>query len=237
MGWQGPWFLLIYWSWEKKQKHPLLALVTRVIGQMNDELIPINGVERAYYAPALFVNFSKIFRRWITIAKDSMVNDGIRAREVRLIASDGEQLGVKSRQEAMQIAEDASLDLVLVAPKAKPPVARIMDYGKYRFEQQKKDREARKKQKVVSIKEVRLSPAIDTNDFNTKLKHAEKFLSKGDKVRVSIRFKGRAITHKDIGRQVLNRMIEATKEFSTVEAYPKMDGRSMFLILAPKTDK
>ncbi|MFC6293902.1 translation initiation factor IF-3 [Lactiplantibacillus daoliensis] len=166
-----------------------------------------------------------------------MVNDGIRAHEVRLIASDGEQLGVKSRQEAMQIAEDASLDLVLVAPKAKPPVARIMDYGKYRFEQQKKQREARKKQKVVSIKEVRLSPTIDTNDFDTKLKHAEKFLSKGDKVRVSIRFKGRAITHKDIGRQVLNRMIEATKEFASVEAYPKMDGRSMFLVLAPKIEK
>lgn len=166
-----------------------------------------------------------------------MVNDGIRAREVRLIASDGEQLGVKSRQEAMQIAEDASLDLVLVAPKAKPPVARIMDYGKYRFEQQKKLREARKKQKVVSIKEVRLSPTIDTNDFDTKLNHAQKFLSKGDKVRVSIRFKGRAITHKDIGRQVLNRMIEATKEFATVEAYPKMDGRSMFLVLAPKIEK
>ena len=107
------------------------------------------------------------------------------------------------------MAEDANLDLVLVAPKAKPPVAKIMDYGKYRFELQKKQREARKKQKVVNIKEVRLSPTIDTNDFNTKMKNARKFLSKGDKVKVSIRFKGRAITHKDIGRDVLNRFAES----------------------------
>ena len=127
-----------------------------------------------------------------------MVNEGIRARELRLIADDGAQLGVKSKQEALQMAEQANLDLVLVAPKAKPPVAKIMDYGKYRFELQKKQREARKKQKVINVKEVRLSPTIDTNDFNTKMKNARKFLSKGDKVKVSIRFKGRAITHKVI---------------------------------------
>ncbi|MSE21537.1 translation initiation factor IF-3, partial [Lactobacillus parabuchneri] len=127
-----------------------------------------------------------------------MVNDGIRAREVRLIGANGDQLGVKTKAEALQLAEDAELDLVLVAPKAKPPVAKILDYGKYRFELQKKERESRKKQKVISVKEVRLSPTIDVNDFNTKLKNARKFLAKGEKVRVSIRFKGRAITHKDI---------------------------------------
>ena len=110
----------------------------------------------------------------MTIAKDMMVNDGIRARELRLIGSDGEQLGVKTKAEALNIAEQANLDLVLVAPGAKPPVARIMDYGKYRFEQQKKDREARKKQKVINVKEVRLSPTIDLNDFNTKLRNARK---------------------------------------------------------------
>ncbi|GAX07723.1 MAG TPA: translation initiation factor IF-3 [Lactobacillus sp.] len=172
----------------------------------------------------------------MTIANDMMVNEGIRAREVRLIGNNGEQLGIKSKRDALQLAEDADLDLVLVAAKAKPPVARIMDYGKYRFEMQKKQREARKKQKVVSVKEVRLSPSIDTNDFNTKLKNAKKFLSKGEKVRVSIRFKGRAITHKDIGRQVLNRMAEETSDFATVEQRPKMDGRSMFLMLAPKKE-
>ena len=165
-----------------------------------------------------------------------MVNEGIRARELRLISDNGDQLGVKTKQEALKMAEDANLDLVLVAPKAKPPVAKIMDYGKYRFELQKKQREARKKQKVVNIKEVRLSPTIDTNDFNTKMKNARKFLSKGDKVKVSIRFKGRAITHKDIGRDVLNRFAEATEDVATVESKAKMDGRSMFLMLAPKAE-
>lgn len=171
------------------------------------------------------------------IAVDKIVNEGIRARELRLISDNGDQLGVKTKQEALKMAEDANLDLVLVAPKAKPPVAKIMDYGKYRFELQKKQREARKKQKVVNIKEVRLSPTIDTNDFNTKMKNARKFLSKGDKVKVSIRFKGRAITHKDIGRDVLNRFAEATEDVATVESKAKMDGRSMFLMLAPKTEK
>ncbi|OJG08909.1 translation initiation factor IF-3 [Enterococcus asini] len=165
-----------------------------------------------------------------------MVNDGIRARELRLIDQNGEQLGVKSKAEALSIAERSNLDVVLVAPNAKPPVARIMDYGKYRFEQQKKDREARKKQKVISIKEVRLSPTIDVNDFNTKLRNARKFLEKGDKVKASIRFKGRAITHKEIGQKVLDRLAEETSDLATVEQKPKMDGRSMFLVLAPKAD-
>jgi len=173
----------------------------------------------------------------MTIAKDMMVNDGIRARELRLISQDGDQLGVKTKAEALKIAEQANLDVVLVAPTAKPPVARIMDYGKYRFEQQKKEREARKKQKVISVKEVRLSPTIDVNDFNTKLRNARKFLEKGDKVKASIRFKGRAITHKEIGQRVLDRLAEETADLATVEQKPKMDGRSMFLVLAPKNDK
>ncbi len=146
-------------------------------------------------------------------------------------------MGVKSKQEALKLAEQANLDLVLVAPKAKPPVAKIMDYGKYRFELQKKQREARKKQKVINVKEVRLSPTIDTNDFNTKVKNARKFLTKGDKVKVSIRFKGRAITHKEIGREVLDRFAAETDDVATVESKAKMDGRSMFLMLAPKAEK
>ena len=164
-----------------------------------------------------------------------MVNDGIRAREVRLIGADGDQLGIKSKDEAMKIAEAAGLDLVVVAPKAKPMVAKVIDYGKYRFEQQKKARLSRKKQKVVSVKEIRLSPTIDTNDFNTKLKRAKTFISKGEKVRVSIRFKGRAITHKEIGRDVLNRMADSTSDVASVTQRAKMDGRSMFLMLAPKS--
>jgi translation initiation factor IF-3 len=166
-----------------------------------------------------------------------MVNDGIRAREVRLIDQNGEQLGIKTKFEAMEIAARVNLDLVLVAANAKPPVARIMDYGKHRFEQQKKDKEARKNQKVISLKEVRLSPTIDENDFNTKLRNAIKFLEKGDKVKASIRFKGRAITHKEIGQRVLVRFAEACKEVATVESHPKMDGRSMFLVLASKNEK
>ena len=173
----------------------------------------------------------------MTIAKDMMVNDGIRARELRLIGKDSEQLGVKTKVEALQIAEEANLDLVLVAPTAKPPVARIMDYGKFRFETQKKEREARKKQKVINVKEVRLSPTIDINDFNTKLRNARKFLEKGDKVKASIRFKGRAITHKEIGQKVLDRLAKETADIATVEQKAKMDGRSMFLTLAPKNDK
>ena len=173
----------------------------------------------------------------MTIAKDMMVNEGIRARELRLIDQDGEQLGVKSKAEALKIAEQANLDVVLVAPNAKPPVARIMDYGKFRFEQQKKEREARKKQKVINVKEVRLSPTIDLNDFNTKLRNARKFLEKGDKVKASIRFKGRAITHKEIGQKVLDRLAEETKDTASVEQQAKMDGRSMFLVLAPKNEK
>ncbi|MEE8670038.1 MAG: translation initiation factor IF-3 [Heyndrickxia coagulans] len=171
------------------------------------------------------------------ISKDMMVNEGIRAREVRLIGQNGEQMGVKSRNEALEIAARANLDLVLVAPNAKPPVARIMDYGKYRFEMQKKDREARKKQKIINVKEVRLSPTIEEHDFNTKLRNAIKFLEKGDKVKASIRFKGRAITHKEIGQRVLDRFAKACAEVATVESKPKMDGRSMFLVLTPKTEK
>lgn len=142
-----------------------------------------------------------------------------------MIGQNGDQLGIKTRQEALEIATKANLDLVLVAANAKPPVCRIMDYGKFRFEQQKKEKEARKNQKIISLKEVRLSPTIDEHDFNTKLRNAIKFLEKGDKVKASIRFKGRAITHKEIGQRVLDRFSEACAEVATVETKPKMDGR------------
>lgn len=175
--------------------------------------------------------------RWIVISKDMYVNEGIRARELRVIDHNGDQLGVKTRNDALQLAERANLDLVLVAPQAKPPVARIMDYGKFKFEQQKKDREVRKNQKIIALKEVRLSPSIDEHDFQTKLRNGIKFLEKGDKVKASIRFKGRAITHKEIGQRVLDRFAEACKEVATVEQRAKMESRSMFLILAPKNEK
>ncbi|GGH88288.1 translation initiation factor IF-3 [Pullulanibacillus pueri] len=165
------------------------------------------------------------------------VNESIRAKQVRLIGQNGDQLGIKTKFEALDLARNANLDLVLVAPNAKPPVCRIMDYGKYRYEQQKKDREARKNQKVINLKEIRLSPTIEEHDFNTKLRNAIKFLSKGDKVKASIRFRGRAITHSEIGRKVLERLAEECKEVGVIEAKPKMEGRSMFLILAPTNEK
>jgi translation initiation factor IF-3 len=165
-----------------------------------------------------------------------LINDRIRAREVRLITDDGDQ-GIMSKADAQAIADEQELDLVLVQANAKPPVAKIMDYGKFRFDSQKKQREQRKNQKIVSIKEVRLSPTIDDNDFNTKKKNAVKFLEKGNKVKVSIRFRGRAITHKEIGREVMDRFATDLEEIAKVESRAKMEGRSMFMVLAPKETK
>ncbi|PYZ97254.1 translation initiation factor IF-3 [Alteribacter lacisalsi] len=165
------------------------------------------------------------------------VNDSIRAREVRLVGANGDQIGVKSKREALEMAQNANLDLVLVAPNAKPPVCRIMDYGKFRYEQQKKEKEARKNQKIINTKEVRLSPNIEEHDFNTKLKNARKFLSKGDKVKAAIRFRGRAITHSELGKVVLERLAKECEDISSIESKPKMEGRSMFLILAPNNEK
>lgn len=197
-----------------------------------------------YYAHTFFVMCVLLLQtslkkpwRWLVISKDFIINENIRAREVRLVDPNGEQLGIKTKQEALEIAARLNLDLVMVAPNAKPPVCRIMDYGKFRFEQQKKEKEARKKQKVINVKEIRLSPTIEEHDFNTKLRNARKFLEKGDKVKATIRFKGRAITHKEIGQRVLDRFAEACADIGTVETAPKMDGRSMFLVLAPKNDK
>ncbi len=163
-----------------------------------------------------------------------MINDEIRVKEVRLIGADGEQLGIKPIREAMQIAADASLDLVNVAPTAKPPVCRIMDYGKFRYELQKKEKEARKNQKVVDIKEIRLSATIDEHDFQTKLRNAVKFLNDGDKVKASVRFRGREIAHAEIGKRVLDRLATETADISSMERAPKLEGRSMIMILTPK---
>jgi translation initiation factor IF-3 len=168
------------------------------------------------------------------ISKDHMINDEIRVKEVRLIGADGEQLGIKPIREAMQIATDANLDLVNVAPTAKPPVCRIMDYGKFRYEMQKKEKEARKNQKIVELKEVRFSATIDEHDFQTKLRNVVKFLNEGDKVKCSVRFRGREITHAQIGQKVLERVATEVETISMAERRPKLEGRSMIMILAPK---
>ena len=172
----------------------------------------------------------------IIAKKDLFINDEIRVREVRLVGLDGEQLGIKPLSEAQAIADDANVDLVLIQPQATPPVAKIMDYGKFKFEYQKKRKEQRKKQSVVTVKEIRLSPVIDKGDFETKLRNGRKFLQKGNKVKVSIRFRGRMITHKDIGAKVLADFAEATQDIAIIEQRAKMDGRQMFMQLAPIPD-
>ena len=163
-----------------------------------------------------------------------MINEQIRDREVRLIGEEGEQLGVMSSREAQKLADEAGLDLVKIAPTAKPPVGKIVDYGKYRYEQARKEKEARKKQKTIEIKEIRLSPNIDTNDLNTKINAAKKFLTKGDKVKVTLRFRGREMAHMNASKHILDDFAEALTEIAVVEKPAKVEGRSMTMVLAEK---
>ncbi|MBQ2890016.1 MAG: translation initiation factor IF-3 [Clostridia bacterium] len=163
-----------------------------------------------------------------------MINSEIKDAEVRLIGPDGEQLGIVSNKEAQKIADQHNLDLVKIAPQAKPPVCRVMDYGKHKFELAKKEKEARKNQKVVNIKEVRLSPNIDEHDFNTKVNQGIKFLKSGDKVKVSVRFRGREITHSSIGKDLLLRVQDAMAEVGVVEKGIKLEGRNMAMFVVPK---
>lgn len=163
-----------------------------------------------------------------------MINEQIRDREVRLIGEHGEQLGIMSARDAYLKAQEADLDLVKVAPQAKPPVCKIVDYGKYRYEQARKAKEARKKQHTVEIKEVRLSPNIDTNDLNTKVGAARKFLSKGDKVKVTLRFRGREMAHMNASKHILDEFAELLADLSVVEKQPKVEGRSMTMVLGQK---
>ncbi len=163
-----------------------------------------------------------------------MINEQIRDKEIRLIGENGEQLGIMSPRDAMRIAEDAGLDLVKIAPTAKPPVCRIVDYGKFRYEQIRKEKEARKKQRIIEIKELRLSPNIDTNDLNTKINAARKFLSKGDKVKVTLRFRGREIAHMNNSKHILDDFANSLSDISVIEKPPKVEGRSMTMFLTEK---
>lgn len=166
-----------------------------------------------------------------------MINEDIRAREVRVVGPEGEQIGIRPIREALQMAAEANLDLVNVAPTAKPPVCRIMDYGKYRYEMQKKEKEARKNQKVVDVKEVWFRANIDEHDFQTKLRNVLKFLKDGDKVKCSVRFKGREITHSSIGLKLLDRVAKEVQDLCSIERAPKLEGRSMIMILSPKASQ
>ena len=163
-----------------------------------------------------------------------MINEEIRDREIRLIGPEGEQLGIMSAAQAQRIADEQGLDLVKISPQAKPPVCKLMDYGKYRFEQSKKEREMRKNQKVVNIKEVRLSATIEEHDIDVKTRAAQKFLKDGDKVKVSIRFRGRQITHSEIGTEIMHDFAERIKDFGVMERKPIIEGRNMIMVLAPR---
>lgn len=163
-----------------------------------------------------------------------MINEQIRDKEVRVIGTDGEQLGIMSSKEALKLAEEAELDLVKIAPTAKPPVCKIINYSKYKYELARKEKEARKKQKTVDVKEIRFSPNIDKNDLNTKINQARKFLAKGDKVKVNLRFRGRELAHVDSSKHILEEFAEALEDCATIDKPAKFEGRSMIMILSGK---
>lgn len=188
--------------------------------------------------PLFLLYFYWLLMEVFPIAKKEMqINEQIRDNELRLIGADGAQMGVMSARDAQRLADEAGLDLVKIAPTAKPPVCRIMDYGKYRFEQAKKEKEARKNQHVVDIKEVRLGLNTDVGDFNTKVSQAKRFLQHGDKVKVNIRFRGREMGHPEMGLESMKRFAEACEEFAAVEKAAKLEGRNMLMFLVPKVVK
>ncbi|MCI7741197.1 MAG: translation initiation factor IF-3 [Clostridiales bacterium] len=175
------------------------------------------------------------FRRCFTIANAvHQINEEITDKEIRLIGNEGEQLGIMSADEALRIAAERELDLVKIAPGSNPPVCKIMDYGKYRFEQAKKEKDAKKNQRVIEIKEIRMSPGIGDNDFNTKLKNGQKFLNDGNRVKVSVRFRGREMAHTDIGEVLLRNFAEKCADIANLDKAPKLEGRNMSMFLSPK---
>lgn len=178
------------------------------------------------------------FWRCVNISsKELAINEGIKFKEVRVISNEGSQLGIISIEKALQAADAAELDLVCISPNAEPPVCKIMDYGKYRFEQAKREKEAKKNQKVMEVKEIRLGLSIDVHDFETKGKHAIRFLQDGNKVKVSIRFRGRELGHPEIGLDTMNRFAVYCQDYASVEKAAKMEGRNMLMFLAPKSSK
>ena len=170
----------------------------------------------------------------MSIISELMINEQIRDREIRLIGEDGEQLGIMSVRDAMKLAREANLDLVKIAPTAKPPVCKIIDYGKYRYEQARREKEARKKQKTIEVKEIRLSPNIDTNDLNTKVNQARKFVSGGNKVKVAVRFRGRELAHTAVGKTILEDFAQKLSDIAVIDKPAKLEGKSMVMFLVEK---
>ena len=170
----------------------------------------------------------------VSIISELMINEQIRDREIRLIGEDGEQLGIMSARDAMKLAREANLDLVKIAPTAKPPVCKIIDYGKYRYEQARREKEARKKQKTIEVKEIRLSPNIDTNDLNTKVNQARKFVSGRNKVKVAVRFRGRELAHTAVGKTILEDFAQKLSDIAVIDKPAKLEGKSMVMFLVEK---
>ena len=183
------------------------------------------------------MNTADVRRRYRTIAREALINEEIRAKEMRVISADGEQLGIMSRDEALSLAEQKNLDLVCIAPKAEPPVCKILDYGKFKYDQQKKEKEAKRKQHTTQIKEIRLSTFIEEHDIMVKAKTGAKFLKDGNKLKVSLRFRGRERDYVSTGQEVMEKFAEAVSDVGVVEKKPKFEGRSLTMILSPRGDK
>ncbi len=179
--------------------------------------------------------FSAGFNNGVIISKEIKVNKEIRARQVRVIGSSGEQLGILHIREALRVAEEKSLDLVEVSPAADPPVCRLMDFGKFKYEQAKKEKDSKIKRRVLEVKEVKLRPKIDENDFNVKKSTAERILRAGNKVKVTLMFRGREVVYTELGKKLMTRLAEELEQISSLERVPKLEGRNMIMILAPKT--
>ena len=208
----------------------------RCVSAVNGKITDSGSV----YCPFFFVcvrrmlaDYENLFVEGKAIS-ELFINEQIRDKEVRVIGEEGEQLGIMSVRDALKLAEEAGVDLVKIAPTAKPPVCKIVDYGKFKYEQTRKEKEAKKKQKVVEIKEIRLSPNIDTNDLNTKVNSARKFITKGDRVKVTLRFRGREMAHMNTSRHILDDFAEALADVANIDKAPKVEGRSMTMFLAKK---
>ena len=219
-----------------KQKRPLLTCrrLSGMVITLFHFLIVCFMVGATQLAPTIFI---LLWRCTAIAITELMINEEIRDPQVRLIAENGDQLGIVDVREAQKMADDRELDLVKISPNSNPPVCKLMDYGKYRFEMSKRDKEQRKNQKIIELKETRLSATIDVRDMEIKAKQTIKFLADGDKVKVSIRFRGRQITHGEIGMDVMTRFYEMLGDSAIKEREPKMEGRSLFMILAPKAEK
>ena len=201
---------------------------------VNKARAPASEGERPFVCGCRYVHSHFLWRCYPIAAQDHLLNEDIQAPEVRLISETGEQLGLMSAEEALKIAVEKEMDLVMIAPGSKPPVCKIMDYGKYRFEQAKREKEAKKNQRVIEIKEIRMSPSIGDNDFNTKLRAGQKFLADGNRLKVTIRFRGREMAHTNIGEQLLKDFAEKCAELANMDKNPKLEGRNMSMFLSPK---